>query len=258
MKKEIIKQNFSRHATLYDRYSDVQRHIASLLLERLNGFSPEAILDIGCGTGWYTNKLSEKYPRSSIQAIDISSNMIECAKEVCNVNNIEFIVGDAEKAVFDRYYDLITSNATLHWFSDLPAALLKFSSILNNEGLFICSIFGPDTYSELSVVLEKFLGEESHISSRNFMTKEEVQENLEKSFSNVTLDHVIYRENYSSLLELLKKIKYTGTRGLGINNAFALSRGEIVEMEKIYIATFGKITATNEIFICRGNAIKGS
>ena len=257
MKKEIIENNFTRHSELYDQHSDVQKHIASLLLEQLNGDSPKSILDIGCGTGWYTKRLSEKYPNSVIQAIDISPNMIEYAKKIRNIENINFTVGDAEKVEFTEDFDLITSNATLHWFSDFPSALFKFSELLTSEGIFLCSVFGPNTYSELSTVIKTFLGEENNITSHTFMNKLDVFENMKESFSNVTVDHIIYKEDHTSLLKLLQKIKYTGTRGMGISKALVLSRGKLAEMEKIYIDMFGKIVATNEVFICRGNSLNG-
>lgn len=252
MDKETIKNNFDRYADMYDGYSDVQRFCAHRLLEILDTASPENILDIGCGTGWYTGRLSELFPDANIDAFDISPNMISYAKSLYSYDNINFKVSDAEKFDFEKSYDLITSNASLQWFSDLPKSFKNFNSLLNEDGIFVVSVFGPQTFIELHKALVKFLGDDALISASHFVAEDMLKDSLSQSFKNVVIKRVVYQEEHEHLFSLLKKIKYTGTRGVGVLREQGWHRKNISELERIYKELFGKIVVTNEVFICKG------
>lgn len=252
MSKEVIKNNFDRYADMYDQHSDVQRFIAHKLLEELGELNPTDILDVGCGTGWYTGRLSEFFVDAQIDALDIAPNMIAYAKDLYGYDNINFMVADAENFNFNKQYDLISSNASLQWLADLPRTLKKFNSLLSKDGLFLVSIFGPETFKELHCSLVKYLGEDAIISAQQFIAAEKLKEYLQENFSDVEVKRVVYQEEHTNLLSLLKKIKYTGTRGNGVLKDEGWHRSTIKDLEKIYKQSYGKITATNEVFICKG------
>lgn len=252
MNKNVIRSNFDRYADMYDQHSDVQRFVANKLLEELEGLKPQNILDIGCGTGWYTGRLSEFFVEAKIDALDIAPNMIAYAKDLYGYDNINFRVADAETFNFENKYDLISSNASLQWLDDLPKALSKFNDLLREDGLFLVSIFGPATFKELHSSLMKYLGEDAIISAKQFMAEDSLKLFLEQSFSVVELKRVVYQEEHENLLSLLKKIKYTGTRGKGVLKEEGWHRNTINELETIYRELYGRIIATNEVFICKG------
>lgn len=252
MNKTIIKSNFDRYADMYDEHSDIQRFCANKLLEDLDELNPVNILDVGCGTGWYTGRLSECFVSSNIDALDIAPNMIAYAKDLYGYDNIEFHVADVETYDFDKTYDLITSNASLQWLVDLPLALAKFNDLLNDAGVFLVSVFGPQTFKELHSSLVKFLGQDALISANQFVAEDVLKGFIQDSFAEVSVKRVVYKEEHRNLLSLLKKIKYTGTRGLGVLRDEGWHRSTIDELEKVYRELHGKIVATNEVFICKG------
>jgi malonyl-CoA O-methyltransferase len=247
--KEKIKNNFSRYAADYDAHSSIQNYTGSKLASTLGARQFGTILDIGCGTGNYTRVLREKFPSSSIKALDVSTEMVKVAQ--CKLQNekIEFIVADAETATFKESFDLITSNACFEWLDDLDAAIMKYSNTLESTGVILFSTFGPLTFCELSKCLDKVYKTITPISSSYFADKTKVKQILEKYFDNVSVEEQILKRTYNLLWQLLNTIKYTGTRGAGINGQ-GLSKSRIAQLEKVYRENFNGIVATYQIFYC--------
>ncbi len=251
-KKEIVKNNFSKYARFYDEYSGVQDKCASNLIGKLEEGDFKKILDIGCGTGNYTALLRERFPRARIKAVDISDQMVEIAKEKLKGKDVEFVTGDAENPQFNETFDLITSNASFQWLGNPEANLTVYKKFLNTNGVILFSTFGPDTFCELQVSLKKLFGENTPISSSDFAGIEKVKGALENLFKKVSLEKKVYKEKYTSLWALLRKIKYSGIRGNGLRAKNMWSQGLLSDLEKIYKENFKTITATYQVFFCRG------
>lgn len=131
MKEDIIK-SFDRIALLEDNW-DHNQHYGKLLIEEINNAKGIA-LDIGCGTGEFTEKLSKKV--SKVYGIDLSPVMIEEAKKRHLEENIEYTVQDFYELDEEVKYDYIISIATFHHL-DLDSALPKIKRILKDNGVLI-------------------------------------------------------------------------------------------------------------------------
>jgi len=249
--KDAIKRNFSRYAAYYDAYSSVQDRVGLRLISNAGTEEFEHILDIGCGTGNYTRLLRDKYCCAMIMAVDIARPMIKIAQHKLANENIEFAAADAETAALDENFDLITSNACFQWFNNPDKALVRYKNALREGGTILFSMFGPLTFRELRQALEELYKKEVAISSDAFINADRISWILEKSFMQVSIDDEIFKETYSSLWELLSTIKYTGTQGAGLNGR-GFSKGRLTELEKIYKERFKDITATYQVFYCRG------
>lgn len=250
--KEAIKKNFSRCVKDYDQYCDVQDLCGLRLMNMLNGHNPEHILEIGCGTGNYTKLLRERFPAAKIKAMDISADMIEAARIKLQGADIEFSIGDAEKPDLKRGFDLITSNASIHWMRDLEGALLKYKGLLKEDGIILFSAFGPGTFYELGSSLKMLSGEDASISSVDFKDRAALSEILAGLFKEVEVKEENHQERHSSLTELLRKIKHTGTRGRGIDNKAFWTPDTLSKLEKVYKKRFKEIVATYQTFFCKG------
>jgi len=81
--KKILQMHFSRNAKNYDAYAKVQKKMANTLLDMLDLDSKSRldILDVGCGTGYLTKLLLDRWPDARITAIDIAPGMIEYARD---------------------------------------------------------------------------------------------------------------------------------------------------------------------------------
>lgn len=247
-----IKDNFSRYAKYYDQYSGVQNLCAQELISQidLNGF--RKILDIGCGTGNYTKLLQEKFPQAVIKAVDISYEMLKIAKNKLKVKNTEFVLADAQKLKIKDRFDLVSSNASFQWFEKLDLALRRYKGLLGDKGCIIFSAFGPSTFPELSKTLDLYLGKTQPISASYFLEAKELGRLLKKYFSKVTVTEKVYKEKYNCLKDLLKHIKYTGTRGTGLVKV-NWTHNTITALDQLYRENFGQIIATYQVFFCRGH-----
>ncbi len=250
--KTVIARNFSKSASRYDEFANIQRLAANHLIEEIPGGRLDRILEIGCGTGIYTRLLKAGFKYSNIRAVDISEKMIQVACEKIRDEKVVFEVGDAEKIALDEEYDLITSNSAIQWFESIEKTLQRYSSVLKKGAWLIFSTFGPLTFTELATSLRKIRSDKNlFVASRDFLDKEELERLLAKYFNKVSVKEIVTQEKYPSLEALLKKIKYTGSRGCITGCGYLWSQGLLKAVEDAYIGDLGRIIATYQIFLCR-------
>ncbi|MFC1631705.1 malonyl-ACP O-methyltransferase BioC [Candidatus Omnitrophota bacterium] len=249
---ETIRKNFSRCAAYYDQYATVQNCCAQRLIDQIEPDNFPNILEIGCGTGNYTQLLSRRFPQAKIMAVDISLAMIEVARKKSYQDSIDFIVADAEKLNLEADFNLLCSNASLQWFNNLDMTLLKYKGLLAENGLIAFSLFGPETFFELNESLRQFSDQVNPTDSRGFINSQTVEEILGGLFKQVTVETKIYKERYNSLSQLLEKIKYTGARGHNGQKGIFWTAQMLNELERIYKERFKEIVASYEVFFCKG------
>lgn len=253
MDKANIVRNFSRSAHFYDRYADVQKKAAAELLDRLRSKKFDSILEIGCGTGNYCFLLKEKFAQARLKALDISEKMIEVCRDKLKDKKVELMVADGERIDLPEKFDLITSNACFQWFEDLGKALGQYKNMLQKGGLLSFSVFGPLTFRELGASLRS-LSKDADVAATRFIDKERLKAMLAAHFSQTQVEEIVYEKEFSSLSDLLKNIKYTGTGGAGLNGqkkAF-LGAKKLRDLEAVYLRRFKRIRATYQVFFCRG------
>lgn len=111
-----------------------ERTQPSIDLIRRIGIDPGSVLDIGCGPGNSTNQLAVFFPNADILGIDSSDNMLE--KAAATYPSLKFrkcFVPDGLDSLGS--YDLIFSNACLHWIPNHAELLPKLMAKLNDGGI---------------------------------------------------------------------------------------------------------------------------
>lgn len=249
--KHEILGNFSKSAVTYDDHAEVQKRCAQKLIDLIDLDYFPRILEIGCGTGVFTEILRERYPDADIKAVDISPDMVKKASEKLTGSGVRFEVSDGEGLGKDEKFDLITSNASFQWFESLDNAFQSFSHNLSKQGLLCFSMYGPETFREFKEILGIHLGPRQWLSSSRFVEKDEVENLLNKYFNKFELHEDHYSVDFFSIWDFLQNIKKSGSRGEGLNGAF-LGKYAINEMERTYVEKFGAVTATHHIYFCRG------
>lgn len=129
----------------YAANSAAQLSWARELIAKLNLHGDERILDVGCGDGKITAEISRALPRGSIAGVDSSAEMIRFARETFppgEFPNVEFHQMDARTLKFERPFDVLFSNAALHWVNDHPAFLEGAAASLKPGGRLIISCGG--------------------------------------------------------------------------------------------------------------------
>jgi ubiquinone/menaquinone biosynthesis C-methylase UbiE len=108
----------------YDRIIDqpVYKYYVNKKLRQIkNWINKESVLlDVGCGTGVYTNSLAKNC--KTIVGLDISPKMVERGLSKAksqNLNNIDFVVADVAYFPFqDKMFDLVFSVNLFHHVTD--------------------------------------------------------------------------------------------------------------------------------------------
>lgn len=78
----------------------------------------ERVLDLGCGDGVITALIADQVPQGFVLGIDASHGMIDTARSTYEQSNLQFQVMDINVMDFSDEFDIVVSNATLHWIKD--------------------------------------------------------------------------------------------------------------------------------------------
>jgi len=142
------------NAADYAANSAVQHTWARELIARLKLRGGEHVLDVGCGDGKITAEIARAVPRGSATGVDASRQMIEFARKTfppAEISNLKFQIMDARRIKFDRQFDLIFSNAALHWFDNHPAFLRGAAFVLKPGGRLVVSCGGKGNAQDVFV-----------------------------------------------------------------------------------------------------------
>lgn len=258
-----VVRRFSAGAARYEAHAHAQRLSARDLLgytgASLGTARPGNILEPGCGTGLYTRMLLDAFRGASVFGVDISDAMVRVAKRRIDDPRVRFAVTDAEEITTGRY-DLVTSNAAFQWFLSLPRTLARMASLLSGGGVLTFSFFGPQTYAELDAALRaagrsRKAEEGGRIAAAGFHSREEIVESLSAVFPRWDVSERMYHQEFATLGDLLRSIRYTGTRGGGARDAW--SPGRLARVEEAYRERHGGIQATYQVFLCLGAIPEG-
>lgn len=91
------------------------------------------VVDLGCGTGHLTKELHEYLKAKSTLGIDSSSAMLEDSPALTQ-SNLSFQVMAIDDFIPSEKYDLIFSNATLHWLPNHAELFKRLSQYLTESG----------------------------------------------------------------------------------------------------------------------------
>lgn len=117
----------------YAKVSTHQKEWGRRLIETLDLKGDESILDLGCGDGFLTSLLADQVPKGRVIGIDSSCGMIESARGYARFN-LEFELRDIAHLNLSSSFDLIYSNAVLHWVSDHDQLLADCYRLLRAGG----------------------------------------------------------------------------------------------------------------------------
>ncbi len=133
------------NAELYDDKHSFVFEYGGNVLELLEVKRGERVLDLGCGTGHLTQQIHER--GGVVTGIDSSPDMIWRAKET--YHDVDFEVADGTDFHFDKPFDAVFSNATLHWILDAGAVIKCVYDSLKPGGRFVAEMGGKDNVKHL-------------------------------------------------------------------------------------------------------------
>ena len=164
--KSRVRAAFSRHAGTYDANAGLQAHAADYSAELLGTLKEKSaipggkILEIGCGTGLFTNKLLKLFPEHELTCCDLSSEMLSACKlrlgqKVLESGRISFEALDAEELKCEASYSLIASSFSLQWFFHPMEGINKLLNALVPGGVMFFSVPGDESCKQWKAACER-------------------------------------------------------------------------------------------------------
>ncbi|MEO6150821.1 MAG: methyltransferase domain-containing protein [Mucilaginibacter sp.] len=141
------------NAELYDQKHAFVFQYGENLVEFLNPQKDEAILDLGCGTGYLTQQIHDQ--GAKVKGTDSSPEMIRQAKE--NYPGVDFAVEDATSFSTKEKYDAVFSNAVLHWIKNTDAMMQNVYNSLKPGGRFVAEMGGKGNVQHLLTATRQVL-----------------------------------------------------------------------------------------------------
>lgn len=123
----------------YRQSATMQRRWTETLLGKVNLDPYQKILDVGCGDGAISAKLSLENLDRIVVGIDISPKMIDFAKNSFSepqYKNLSFLEGNAESIPFENDFEAVVSFNTIHRVPNPKIALQQMYAALKPGGLF--------------------------------------------------------------------------------------------------------------------------
>lgn len=200
--KAAIALTFGRAAAHYDQHAAFQRACGDKLAALLGPVEHAAILDAGCGTGWFSRQW--RRPGNQVIALDLSFSMLSEARrrESASV----YLAGDIERLpLADQRVDICFSNLAVQWCDDLSRALAEFYRVTRPGGIIAFATLADGSLAELQHAWRQ-VDQAEHING--FLTADAIAQLLSP------YRHQCHREThqlfYPRLAPLLHDIKGVG------------------------------------------------
>lgn len=235
--KQAIAAAFSRAAASYDNHAAFQREVGHQLLDLMpDKFCGKRVLDLGCGTGYFSRHLLEA--GADLVCADLSAEMLRQAQQRCGSENAEFTLCDAESMPFaDASFDYVFSSLALQWCDDLAVPLKEIRRILKPGGTACFSTLLEGSLFELNHAWSEV---DSHQHVNRFISRNKVK--LALAQAGYPKHHLFLRTitlRYASAFALMKDLKGIGATHVEGRAQGLVSRRSLIRVDAAYRAFCG-------------------
>lgn len=204
-----IAKSFDSAINSYDISARLQRYTGKHLLPLLPENDNLTVIDLGCGTGFFTELLASNYRQ--VIGVDISSKMLNFTKnnrrDVANL-----VAGDAYHLPFQsNSIDLIYSNLVIQWCANLPHVINELMRVLKPGGKLVFTTLLDETLSELKSAWAQVDSDKHVIDFRKAVELEAMFSSEDYKLEQHQVEDVILE--YENVLHLARELK-----GLGANH----------------------------------------
>ncbi len=151
-------KKYAWNAQDYEQHSSAQQTWARELIAKLKLAGSEDVLDVGCGDGKVSAEIAGYVPRGSVLGVDNSEEMIALANQKHAGDgrpNLAFRWMDAASLSFDGQFDVVFSNAALHWVRDHRPVLRGIYQSLRPGGRILLQMGGKGNAAQVVSVLNE-------------------------------------------------------------------------------------------------------
>lgn len=142
-----IVRSFDKAAMRYDQVASVQREVAeNLVAWAMPQAAPLEVCDLGCGTGFVSRAIAQRWPQTGITALDAAPQMLRAAQT--KVPHLKLVPGDAGEIRMEPSFDLVFSSMMLHWLPDPGALIERWRNWLKPEGCLYLALLTEGSFQE--------------------------------------------------------------------------------------------------------------
>jgi malonyl-CoA O-methyltransferase len=247
-----VRRSFDRASATYDRAAAVQGEIRARLIERLDivRLEPNAVLDLGSGTGHASRELKRRYPSAQVLALDSSMPMLrQSARQQRLLRRFVPLCADAHRLPLQsQAFDLVLSNLLLEWCHDPDAVFAEVGRVLRPKGLFTFTTLGPDTLKE---VRELWRGVDDFTHVHRFIDMHDFGDALVRAgFAEPVMDTERLTVTYPSLAALLDEVRGSGAHNIAEGRPRGLTsrrRGAAVQARGAELTRNGPLRISVEV-----------
>ena len=251
--KRRVASSFSRAAPSYDSVARLQRAVGEELLHQLGELAPgQRLLDLGSGTGYFTERLAQRLAPAQILGLDLAEGMLQFSRRERAPGPV-WLCADAEHLpLADASIDLVFSSLSFQWFEQLPKALAEVQRVLRPGGQLVFSTLGPRTLWELKAAWQAVDG---YVHVNRFMPCHSIQQALEGAALEPQSWHREERIlRYRRLAELTRELKALGAHNVNRGQPEGLTGRRKIQALKAAYEPYRQgewLPASYEVFYCR-------
>ncbi len=226
--KLLVKRRFSNSIKTYEDNAFIQKQMAAKLVDILPDKNYKNIFETGAGTGILTKELIKNIEFKEYTYNDIIPDAKRYIDKI--IPDAEFIEGDIEEISLNKNYDLIISNASLQWCSDIYKTISNLTEHLTKDGIIAFSVFGCENLKEI----KEFFNIDNQYLDVDILNK---KYNVIKYLSEET------RVYFDKPIDIIKHFKLTGVNAV---KEVKLTKSKLKEFEEKYTE---KYTLCNKIYL---------
>ncbi|EGC35120.1 hypothetical protein DICPUDRAFT_97998 [Dictyostelium purpureum] len=246
-------------------FEEVSDRLADRILD-IKEYKCSKVLDFGCRNGLLLKNIEKRGVKfDSYYMVDSSKELLyrdQNEDDKYEVKPTRILLDSLEEKlpIEDQSLDLIVSNLSLHWINDLPGVFGNLKRLLKPNGVFLATLFGEETLTELKDALylaeiEREGGFSPHVSP--FTKISDIGNILSKNrFSLPTVDTEKIIVNYDNMFILMRDLQNMGENNAILKRRNFTSKDTFLAASSIYSHLYGNengsIPATFQIIFLIG------
>ncbi|MDE5799895.1 MAG: DUF452 family protein [Paramuribaculum sp.] len=231
--KQYLSRRFGRSQSTYDMQAQIQQHVAERLDRMVGPFGQSCgdTLEVGCGSGMLTRRLTSYIDSSHLTLWDIAPipDGLPGSHRQC----------DAEAAIRDvasHSFDIIASASTVQWFDSPGRFVDECARVLRPGGVLAIATYGPDTFTSVRPYAVGF--------APRYYSVEWWRLHLEPYFDIAELETESHILEFESPIQLARHISLTGVNATRPSAAALrdMIRDDVrrLEYQPVYILAIAK------------------